>query len=1060
MADLLIYKASAGSGKTFTLVKEYLKIVLQSPTNYRKTLAVTFTNKAANEMKQRIIKALSDLADLNCVSGSTIDSLLPILVQEIGFNELKIRQNAAKVLTSVLHNYSDFAISTIDAFVFKIIRTFSRDLKLPFQFEVELDDRIIAQMTTDIMLQNVGYDAFITSSLIDFAKYKIDTDESWNIERSLKIFAKKLMKEEAFFHIKNNAGANEQSLKAFQKKIFEFINGFENALKDSAIKTLALFEKNAISVESIVGGSKGIHTYFVKLSKKEIKAAVDLKSREKLRENKIWNSTKAAKNEKDAIVRITDELTLHFNFQNDLIDKDFPTYMLYKLLSKTIHEFALSIQMAAFIEEIKEENNLVHISEFNKKIAEIVLNSSVPYIYERIGEKFNHYLIDEFQDTSILQWQNFLPLISNALANNYENLIVGDGKQAIYRFKGGEVEQFMNLPKIYKKPENDEFDDIEHQLIQSCRTENLKENYRSAAEIVNFNNEFFGFLRSKLEGYQPIYDDLNQEIRKKDHAGYIEFRFSELKQEELKEEYLQWVLEIVLIQEASGFHWSDIAILVRANDNGDQIARFLSANNIPVVSSDSLLLSSNIKVKLILSIFKIVLNPKSRIYLTEILYYHHCLNKSQQIENVFDNEFYLQNTLHFDSLIAIIENALNLPEESLNFDSHSFLSVYDITEYLIRLFGFDGEADPYITFLLDLVQSFQSKNGSGLLDFMEFWEEKKADASVKIPEDMNAVKIMSIHKAKGLEFPVVVFPFAHSSNNVRFTQKETWVDLSEDNFETIKSGIVSINKELEQTRFAALYVEEEEKTKLDLMNLLYVVLTRPTSRLYILTTKGNDTDKMRFKLQLFFKEFLCSQKAYNGIDPVFSIGDERLSAREKTDEKPYTFQNFTFVSSDWKDSLQIAPDSTSYWFTTEREKSIEWGKLIHKILSEVKYAEDANAVFEKYFEDSTIDSADLERLISSFNQIIAHLALKDCFSHRAKIKNEVDILTVSGLVYRPDRFVSFDDHAVVIDYKTGSPHESHHFQVDDYVSAISQIESGPIDAYLVYLNDIVSIVKC
>lgn len=1058
MPNLLLYKASAGSGKTFTLVKEYLKIALQSPSNYRRTLAVTFTNKAANEMKQRIIRALYELADLQKVSGSTIESLLPVLIAETKLTETEIRQNAARILTSILHNYSDFAISTIDSFVFGIIRTFSRDLKLPFQFDVELNDDTIARMAVEMLLNEIGNDAFITESVVDFAKYKINTDENWNIERDLKKYAVRLLKEEAYFFLKNNVDADGDSFKMMNKTVLEFIHIFENELVNSSKKVLKLLDENGITSDQLVGKSTGIYHYFHKLSRKEILGAYNLKSRSKLCENGIWTTSKSAIG---IISSIQTELDRLFESQVKLFDNQLVKYSFYKLLSKNIHVFALTTQLGRLISEIREENNLVHISEFNKRIAEVVLGSSVPYIYERIGEKYNHYLIDEFQDTSVLQWQNFLPLISNSLANNRMNLIVGDGKQAIYRFRSGEVEQFMNLPVIFKKPESVDFDEIENQLINETSFNNLDQNYRSAKEIVEFNNDFFEFLEDKLGDYNKIYSGLRQSVKNLDQPGYIEFRFSEEKNaEKLSDDYLNWILEIVRAQRDDGFDWRDIAILVRANVKGDRVARFLTENEIPIVSSDSLLLVSSIKVRLIISLFRFLLASDNRILLTEIVFYWQRLHPDNEVNDDFGNELLSSFKDKPEVLIKKVETYLEIPAGSLNAFEILYLGVYDLAEYFIRLLQFDKTADPYMSFLLDEIQAYQSKSGSGLNDFLEYWEDAKKSASLKIPANLDAVKIMSIHKAKGLEFPVVIYPFADTSS-VRLTKSGAWVDLSSENFDKIRSGIVSFNKDLKESHLSHLYDQEEAKSKLDSMNSLYVVLTRPTTRLYVLTKKTDEKSKATFSIPGFFTDFLTSQRGYNSDSSVFQIGEASLSKKESlSSEEKNPKIDFHFVSVDWRDKLLVSPDPTSKWRDAQTEINIEWGNLVHRIFSEILVEDQAEMVFEKYYQEGTINLIDLERLKSHFKQIITHKDLKDCFSKNARIRNESEIMTTDGHVYRPDKFVSFDNRSVIIDYKTGTAHASYLQQMQQYTTVISSLEKTSVEAFLIYLNDEISVVKC
>ncbi len=1010
-------------------------------------------------MKQRIVDALAELAADGPLHGKTALSLLPDLVQETKLSEGEIRKNAAKVLTSILHNYSDFAISTIDAFVFRLIRTFSRDLRLPFRFEVELSARNITNLAVDNLLGMIGHDRFVTQSLLEFARDRIENNENWNIETGLKRFAAGLLQEDAYYQLIKNSEASEEDFLACKSEILSYAYGFENLVSGYAKEVLNLISSHGLTSDAFAGKSTGIFSVLQKISKKDFVKALDSKSWSLWLTDKIWVHKNASPPDKAALSQIEAQLTSLTEKINDALENQFFKYTLFKLLAGRIHEFALSSAFESQFKRIMDENDLVHISEFNKRIASVVLDSSVPYIYERIGERYQNYLIDEFQDTSVLQWQNFLPLISNSLANNNLVLIVGDGKQAIYRFRGGEVEQFGTLPEIFNKPDLSEFDQIEEQLVRNHQSIVLKQNWRSSAEIVHFNNAFFDFIKPLLGQYQDIYHAQDQQAVNTKDAGYIEFRFSQKSdKEDITNEYLRWTEEVVLRQREHKFSWRDIAILVRKNKQGNRIAAYLSERGIPVVSSDSLLLTSSVKVRLMIALMKLITDNRNQVILTEIVYdlgQLNIINSEKRFTEVLSEHF-----VQPDNYIQELEKLIQCDSGSLTPERLLAMNLYDLAEYLLRILHFNDETDAYVSFLLEEVFAFETRQNSGLPDFLNYWEENASSLSLKVPERLDAVKIMTIHKAKGLEFPVVIYPFA-DNEIFKLTRKEAWVDLTEEKLGRIKSGLIPISKALINTRFSNLYQEEFEKTNLDAANMLYVCLTRAIRRMYIFTKDADLSRGLEFKFPVLFKKFLMEKMGYSAEIPVFSIGDEQNSVRDNLETQSLKPESdFTFVSSDWNNRLEIASDKTSPFDINESQNNAAWGNLVHAILAEIKHFTDLDEVIQRFITEGILNRTEAEKINLQLIVFFDSELLRECYSPGAVIRNEMEIMSASGEIYRPDRYTHLNGRSVLIDYKTGLPSESHIKQMLQYADLIRRMENKSPEAYLVYLQHPLQIVQC
>lgn len=1053
-----VYKASAGSGKTFTLVKEYLLLVLQNPEKYRRILAVTFTNKAANEMKARIIKALAQLARQSSLDSH--DVLLQILVKELGMSEADIRIQAQKVLSLVVHNYSDFALGTIDAFVHKLARTFAHDLHLPHQFEVELDHEIVVDMAVGMLLDKVGVDAYITSTLIHFVLNKIDDEMSWQIERDLRLFCVKLLQENGYDQIKKLENISPEMFTEARKFLWESRKAFEHNMQQQAKVILDLLATKGLDQKMLAGGTNGVHAFFRKIASIDLLGAKDNAGARKVSDSKEWPSAACKKDQSALLALQSIEPTLNSSLDHLLkqLDADSEMYALRIALSKNIHALAVMSQLQQNMEDIRQEENLVHISEFNKRIAALLEQATVPYIYERLGERFQHYLIDEFQDTSTLQWHNFLPLIVDALANQNLTLLVGDAKQAIYRFRSGEVEQFIQLPGIYKHDRNNFLDEAGNSLKAHFDGRNLGANFRSDASIVQFNNEFFDFISTKLDkAYQIAYHEQRQEIIKPDGSGYVELQFLAKPEPpgELELSYLDRIHQIVCNQMDDGFQPRDIAILTSRRSEGSLIARFLTEKGIGVVSAEALLLSSSLRVRILINMMKIIQNETDSLPLTMLV--HDIAVLFPELDKTWTRQ--LENLMLSvpNNRFAILRHHLQSLGITLNKNEFGGLGLYDMVENLIRSFGFESEADPYMQFFLENVHSFQVNQRGSLAGFIEYWEEKKSKLSVIVPENTNSVRVMTIHKSKGLEFPVVIYPFANSQAS-KPTQKEFWVDISPNEVPSLAVGLLSNTKSILHTRFAQLWEVEQAKTQLDELNKLYVALTRPSKRLYVL---ANYPEKnIGFHFPVFFRQFLEHKKFWTDYRMEYSFGSSENAIPDHAAIPLADGKAVHFVSTDWTQKLYIAPDPVSQWMQSERGYAQYWGTLVHKLLAEIRYRSDAERVLRKYVGDGTIGESQFVEIQAVLENLFAHERLKECFETGARVLMEAELMMDDGKIYRPDRCVFLDSRIVVMDYKTGQPNATHQQQICLYKSAIQRIENKEVQAFLVYLNDPIHLEAC
>ncbi len=1043
--SLTVYKSSAGSGKTYTLVLEYLRLVLKNPLFYRNILAITFTNKAANEMKSRILKALETLASDNAENRKFQSELLENL-KEPGQESGDLQKKADEVFHAILHHYSDFNIGTIDAFSHRIIQTFSRDLELPSLFEVEMESKQLFGKVVDELITKIGIDDFITNLLIGYLSDNLDDDLHWRIDRPLLTLVEILLSEDSFMEFDRDQEMDEKVFKEIREAIFKQILDFENQMADDAGKILALFQQADLTVNDFYNKSKGIHSVLLKLSLKNCEEAFGQKSFESAcSQDFSFIGSKADKRIKSSYEGIKDAVFEHFNRIKLTYESSFKTYILCRLLRSNIYASALMPAVLNTLQELIERNQQVPISEFNKRIAALLQASSVPYIYERLGERFRSFLLDEFQDTSVLQWQNLLPLIENALAQGSKNLIVGDGKQSIYRFRGGEFLQFTELPKIYAHNNQPRLLQIEQSLIHHYQEKKLDTNYRSLRNVVEFNNDFFDFLSKNLDGFGELYFDSAQNSLDKNNGGYVQLNFFETPKGEtsgwVREQIREKTLEIIHNLQQKGLPLGDITVLVRSNNDGDDIANYLNNNAIEVVSSDSLLLDSSTAVRLVINALKFTVEPNEAINNLEFLV---------NLGDLYPNGEINGSAFSFD--LNELEHSYDLKNEvSKIIDIQSIdesLSLYDLSEELIRRLGLDAKPDPYIQFFLQHVFLYQSNLNAGKKGFFEYWGQERSQASVVVPENSAAVKIMTIHKAKGLEFPVVIYAFA-SMASTSSGDKFHWVDVSDLGLGKLRKGIVKNIAKLKNTRYSVLYKKEQSLAELDKANLMYVAFTRAAAQLYVLVNASSKSSKVNS----FLKSYLEWKGEWSEDKKEYIFGEPIIPAEASADRGLKGFQTANaLLSYRWTDHLRIAKLKSLRENTSKQLQALEYGNLLHLILSNIRYQDQIGAVLSNYYKLGLLGIAEQQELSQMLMRMTSDHRLANLFRLPAQVKTEAEIMDRAGRLFRIDRFVELPDEVVVLDYKTGIPHETHNQQIMHYVRIVEAVQVKKVRAILIYFK--------
>jgi ATP-dependent exoDNAse (exonuclease V) beta subunit len=1044
-----VYSASAGSGKTFTLVKEYLLILLKNKDNYyfQKVLAITFTNKAAAEMKERVLTTLQNLANNNA------GDILELFVKETDLNPQKIQYKAKNLIEAILSDYSGLSITTIDSFTHRIIRAFTYDLGLSMSFDVEMDTKYLLQEAVDNVIDTIGKDPKLTKALISFSHQKSAEDKAWDISKSLNSIAGILANESDKQDFNSIADKQIDDYLHLQTQLNKDLAILCQKIKEIGLNALRLIDNSGIQYNDFYRSM--LPNHFISLTKDWKKARFHDQStlKKRIEENKLYSQSKT--NEIKAIIENILPQLQSFYYDSE---KLFNRMTLLQLFNESIVPMSVLSYINSALNQIKSENNIMLISEFNELIYSKIKDEPAPFIYERLGEKYQNYFIDEMQDTSILQWKNLIKLIDNALAQEGSSLLlVGDVKQAIYRWRGGEPEQFIKLA------------DQNHQeeFHTPKKVKNLDTNYRSFSKIIFFNNTFFQHSSNLIKNKQlsDIYKTQNSQKLNTNKGGYIQIDF--IKKDKISEEmqgdatllYPEKILETIKELEGS-FKWKDICVLVRKNSQGIIIANFLTEQGIDIISSESLLLANNQKVNFLINLLQILWRPKdmiSRYDILDFLYNHFSTkkNKHQFVEKLVQIE-------ELDFFVA-------LKEYGIDFSIQIFhqKSLYDGIEYAIRSFKLTNTSDAYIQFFLDVVLDFQIKNGSDLSGFLTFFDLQKEKLSVSIPQGKNAVQIMTIHKSKGLQFPVVIFPY--DLDMYKQINPTIWYPITNpDNFSGFNKMQIPYRNSLQFVDKTSnnLYNKRQETLQFDSYNLLYVTLTRAVEQLYILTDyrlDKNGIENTKYYSGLFIN-YLKSINRWNPEQTSYSFGKKaRIIERNtiKSDSLQYDIQNaLSFISTDIAQHQVSLYAKSSILWDTEQGKAIDYGNLIHSIFANIYTKDDVEIVLQTFLNKGIINKQEQISLQKKIDKVLNHPILNTYYQQGLISYNEREMINDIGVSLIPDRVVILPDgQTVIIDYKTGLKEEKHRKQISSYADYLSDMGYQISKKLLVYIKEDIEIVS-
>ncbi|WP_347050997.1 UvrD-helicase domain-containing protein [Flavobacterium olei] len=1044
-----IYDASAGSGKTYTLVKEYLKIILSSPKNdaYRNILAITFTNKAVHEMKSRIVGSLSEFAK-DEPSSKAVD-LMEDLSRETGLSIIKIKTKSQQIIKHLIHNYAAFDISTIDKFTHKVIRAFAHDLNLPMTFEVTLDTENLLIEAVDAIIAQAGEDETLTRLLIDFTMEKTDDDKSWDISREILDTGRLVLNENNRNEILHFQDKTITEFVEIKSKMQSLCKDLEGCNEDFATTAIELIDRNGIDPKSFSRGTFPNHLESIRSGKFNPKNKT-FHEFEDIAINKTAKDRALIENIIPELLQILKEV--YQNFEK----RDF-----YKAFLKNITPLSLLNTVSNELAKIQSEQNILSISEFNAIIHREIQNQPAPFIYERLGERYRNFFIDEFQDTSEMQWQNLIPLIDNSLSglddlgNKGTLMIVGDPKQSIYRWRGGKAEQFIELSKDVN-PFNNPDKQIKH----------LDTNYRSYSQIIDFNNAFFKLISTEFsnEDYKDLYENHSFQNSNSKKGGYVNLSFLPVteKNEFIDEEevvekadlYVLATLSTIQKVVKQGFEYKDIVILTRKRGQGISVANYLTEQGIPLLSSETLMIQNASEVRLIIHLLRYLNNSAD---LESKANFLHFLASNKDLSMPVHDFIAMGMSHRFEKEF---EEWLLTFDVLFSFEDVRKKSLYEAVEIIISKFILPSEGNAYVQFFLDIVLERDIRNQSGVSDFLSFWDKNAEKFSIPSPEGNNAVRIMTIHKSKGLEFPVVIMPFADEDYS-RKPKDKLWLDTEEIDL-GIPKALVDNSSAVESfgESASAVFNLKKQEELLDNINVLYVALTRAEEQLYVISQslKAKNDGEYANNMASFFIKFLINEGVYDEDKLEYEFGNnERLS---KTSKATDLVKSIPVVSEILNPkNIKIAQREALMWGTHQQE-AISYGNIVHEILAFVKDKSDIDLAVTKSLENGLITYDQVDPVLLTLKEIVNHPELSVCFDGNHTVLNEQTIVQKEGRILKPDRVVFLENkEAYLLDYKTGAINAKYQKQIQEYQDAIEDLGYKVLKKALVYIGEEIEVVN-
>lgn len=1040
-----VINASAGSGKTYALVQRLLMICLRYPNqqqSIRNILALTFTNKAANEMKERILSWLGNFAAGNYAENADLKNIQKAFEEQglkITIDELHNRSK--KLLDHILHNYSTLNIGTIDRFNSRLVRSFSYELGLAKNFNLEIEAEPFLIEAVDKMLDQIGENETISNSFMDYVDYSLENNERINLNKNLYDSAKEFVKDIHYEHLKNNESFDDANYEDIKNTLRKEIILNKKQSAELATAAIDLFKSRNIEIEDFAQGKNGIGGFFTKVIDFYQQKRAGFPFPTTLEESVINNYRKGAsskaKHKEADIFEILDQL---IECRMRLILLYIETQKKEKVLSALL-PLKVNKDIQDELKKIEEENDLVLLSKFNILINENLKNEPSAFIYEKVGSQFQHYFFDEFQDTSELQWQNFVPLRDHSVSSeNTSFTLVGDPKQSIYRFRGGESKLMLDI--INKK----EFSPKEADLLV------LKDNWRSARNIVQFNNELYRYHSENLEEeHKNIFGtDAEQSPRSKIDGRVKVNLIENLTNEEFYDDTSESMRKDIQECLNNGFKFSDITILCRGNFDIFSYSQKLGnlkvnyngeETNIKTISDKGLTLELSNTLKAVVEFLRWEINPKNKTCLIMMMYHLNTLGKIQMADFTLDMLEILSIENH-DEILQFIQQKYSLQLKQDNFPR---FNLYNFIEYYINEFSVENKETDFLLNFLEMLFNFTQNAGVSTKEFLKYWNEEASSYTIQASENIDAIQIMTIHKSKGLEFPIVFIPMINKNRDSEFTN---WFETSESAaLKSVNINQFSKNLEVYDEQIQSFNKKNSYKNLIDRLCLQYVATTRPVEQLFFYLQKANKTSN---NLELL--EFIQTKNPENADEfDLYDVNPEMLKKHSKTKSSSFKTQNIQNLKNvnEKTTSIKIATPSKNYQVRNEK---VRIGLFVHELLSKINTEKDINKVLEGYALEGQITIEEKNEIQATLQEIIKKYA--EFFDEKWEVINEKDIMISENgesHISRPDRILKSEEGYIIVDFKTGEPKEKDELQVQGYKNILQRLGKKVLKTQIIYL---------
>ena len=1066
--ELRVYKASAGSGKTFTLAVEYISMLINNPKAYRQILAVTFTNKATAEMKERILSQLYGIREGDSDSTAYLNEVM----KKTGKSEEEVRKGAGLALDYMLHDYSRFRVETIDSFFQSVMRNLARELDLSPNLNVELNNEEVLSDAVDRMIEKLDPKSPVLAWLLDYINEKIAGDKRWNVAKELKSFGRNIFDElyiEKGKSLRARMTEEPNLIRDYRKELKELEQEAKEQMKGFTEQFLGVLEGHNLSPDDLSGKSRGIGSYFKKIANGILSDDVHNNTVDKcLSEAANWTSKTSP--DRDLIISLAEtELMPLLETAEKYRKLNNPVLNSCNLSLQHLNKVGLLTNIDEEVRLMNHEHNRFLLSDTNALLHQLVGDNDSSFVFEKIGTNIRNVMIDEFQDTSRMQWDNFRLLLLEGLSQGEDSLIVGDVKQSIYRWRNGDWGILNGLKG-----------NLEHFPI--CEKK-LEVNRRSEANIIRFNNLLFRRAKCYLNGlYEKAkgewcadlchaYADVRQESPKKEQKGYVKISFLESESSEYQNDTLAAMGEEVAHLIEAGVRLDDIAILVRKNKNIPVIADYFNKTlHYKVVSDEAFRLDASLAINMMVQAVRVLANPDDRISLASL------------------TVDYCQNVLKMDADLNSLltqEPSTLLPEAFVGrTDELRLMPLYELLEELFQVFQLHAieYQDAYLFAFFDAVTDYLQDSSSELDAFLTYWDEKLSSKTIPSGE-VEGIRIFSIHKSKGLEFHTVLLPFCDWKMENETNNQLVWCEPKTDPFDKLNLVPVNYGPKMAQSVYTDAYDREKLQLWVDNLNLLYVAFTRAGKNLIVWSKKGEKNtmsdllnesllgnsdwkEEGKASAEILKEEEDILNDASWEEDSLFELGAV-CASKAKEDKKqtnkllvkpskcPVKMES-VYHEIEFKQSNRSADFIAGYDEEESPDRFINRGKLLHTLFSGIGTLEDIDPAVDRLVFEGVIDSVELEDEIRAFaHHAFEHPDVTDWYTGGWELFNECTILyREEGELQtrRPDRVMKRGDEVVVVDFKFAHPNPKYNEQVAEYKQLLEQMGCSKVKGYLWYVD--------